>query len=1121
MIAGTVVPASPPPEASAVDRAELSGAHFEERKRFHFPWTSATRPLEAEQVAAKLEKGRVQALTPESDEPVPLRHMEEVEALADLQTDANDRARAVHALAEQDWKFHDALGSEASAYEAYNGNANACRDGLAVPMADPEAVWRYYDPARPTTAVELERQGFRFYEQGKSVAGPYATAQARLGKNEGWLRLDELTPGHEHEQLERFEKLRGLTNSAASVQAAWNAKPGDMDRLLAQGVPARLALEVGAPSDAQLWKQLATLPPETATEALRHMASRSDEARLALALAEAAPRHQKLLLQQFSQAPPDADRPDSLRAMARNFGNENAPFQRALLRAMLSRPTNLEALASQANLVTDWREREAALRELASRPECAGLRACQERWLPSLQNQESKQALARHLLQDPRMADDPATRADLARQLQSQLNFGPDKAAVARLALTETLAAEPDVSKVARLARDLNQQGQDVGPALEALAARPECAGFKACLDSWSPVLKSSPALRTLHGLLLSNPLLKNDLASRQGLGESFLQQTRYSLGEEMRRKFACKVQEEVVAGTQDVRLLSRQGLVVLDQGGDPDPTLKALAALPQCSGLKNLRQDWQPALTDPAGRKALSRQLLSNPTVADDPATRQSQGEALLQAMRYAVADPVRRKFAEKVQDELLAGPTDVKLLARQGLLVLDLQGDAGKTLDALQARRECAGLKAYRDGWGPALKTPEGLRALQRQLLSNPGVKADLATRQAQAEAFLQSNRYNLPVAIRRPFAEAVQDDLLASGASPRQIARAGLMVLDQEGSAARSVEALAARPECAGLKSCLDRWSPVLKTPEATRALQRQLLSKPRLADDLATRLSQAEEFLQSTRYSLAAPLRSSFAEAVQNDVVSSGGDAAQIARVGLVVLELGGSTSRSVEALAARPECAGLKACLDRWGPVLKNREATRALHRQLLSNPILPDGTETLQSQAEGFLGATRYSLAPEVRRTFATKALDDLVAGVADPRGIGRIAHYVMDLGGPADKTLDALAARPDCEGLRALRQEWRWEGMSMQARLAVNRALLSDPQTKITDEDWRRLGETVKAGLPAQERQRFEEILAAGPIRRDLEKMLNPDVSTAIDEQADALVVGGVVVKKRQVPEA
>ncbi len=1301
--------ATRPPEKpdNFIARAEESGAQFYERKRFHFPWSEPSRPLQAEDVAEKLSDGRVEAVTPESPTPVRLATLEDVGELATLQSNGNARAQAVHSLAEAGWRFHQGK-DEVGAYGAYHGTVEARNGDRSLTMQDPEKVWKFYAPAAPAPGASLENDGYRFYRAGKQVAAYEAGPSDMVGRKEGWLRSEELIEGQESDQLQRFARLRVL---ATSVDQARIAFAGDsLDALLASGIPVKLAMAAAAPGDAELWSKL----PELRQEALLPMAERSPSARLALDLMEVCPNSGKLLAARFSEAPPNAADPYSLQALGRELNREQTAFARVLLARMLDLPSEPAALLDMAQRVNDRELERRALEAVAARSEYAALKERLEAWSSALTSDAARHALYGTLMRQPQAPDSHELARSLMTSLREQRVGASERGAFAAARLKESLDGPTgQVAEQARMALDL---GQDVTPALDNLKRRAECAGLKArleswgpvvagdpdatrlmlrealgqpegsldpdalltslregrvgvatrgklaahfvreelagsldirrlaarartassygetaevgealevlkarqecahlayCLESWGPALTSSEARKVLEQQLLSDPLGQDGDAERRKSFQTFMSTLRDSRVDYAERGALAAVRlRQMVAEGASTGAIAEQALLANNYGQSEAVTEAEafLAGKSECQGMQSILSDWEGALSSETARRVLHQQLLTKPLTGDDQKTRQALYVELLSALRDSrVEYSERAALAVTRLDELMREPVDVALASEQ-IRAVDGFGQREKALAALEQleqRPECASIKALRAAWEPALRSDEARALLRHELLSGP------ADRQQHYNRLMESMRdRRIEYTERADFAvmrlHELQDPLDAEAAARQAIAVSGFGRADE---AHQTLDLLARKNPA--LQSRLDAWAPALSSAEARRVLHEQLLSAPGMADDTATRDAQFQQLLNSLRDrrveypergalvsvrldevlaepldvhrlaraitqadsygrpvdhavealladgscagikramaawgpALSAPgqkamrnfmlldptvkepsfnnllevLRDSQVDFAERAALTEirvrevlAGPTGELAAAARKALSYGreGAALEGLETLAQRPECAGLADRLAAWGPRLTG-EARKILHEKLLESPTQTLGaTDLLQTMRDRRVDYSE-------RGAFAGSLLQDAL-GSSDAAVVADAARAAMSYGQPVANALERLGQLPGGEGVRYLNADWRWEGMSADADRAVSQVLLTHPGTGDSPEERERLGAEVLEVLPASDRARFREVLAEGSIRRSVEKLANPDRTTQVAEGDQAVVIGGVVVKKR-----
>ncbi len=434
----------------------------------------------------------------------------------------------------------------------------------------------------------------------------------------------------------------------------------------------------------------------------------------------------------------------------------------------------------------------------------------------------------------------------------------------------------------ALLANGLGQAGS-TRKALEHLATLPRCAGLKRVLEEWEPALQSSEARCILYNHLLSNPWLASDLTSRLQLAQSAIQAMEYSNPAARERgAFAAHVLEGALKEPLEPEALLDQALLAskLGQAESTRKALERLATLPRYAGMKQVLEEWEPALQSREARCILYETLLSYPSPASDLASRQGLAQAAIQAMvrkKPAAREP--GVFSAYVLEAMLKEPLELepKPVAAQAKLVCWLGGPEStrKTLGRLATFPRCAGIKCVLEEWEPALQSREARRILHEHLLSNPLLGSDLASRQQLAQTVIQAMVRKKPAA-REPgaFAAHVLEGMLKGPLEPEPVAAQALLAseLGQVEAAEAAFLQLRKLPECRAIRLMFDDWQPFIVSPTARQVVLEHLLANLWADEQQSTRVQLVDSIVHSMLYSdIPAQEREEFSNAARQPSV----------------------------------------------------------------------------------------------------------------------------------------------------------------------------------------------------------------------------------------------------------
>ncbi len=356
--------------------------------------------------------------------------------------------------------------------------------------------------------------------------------------------------------------------------------------------------------------------------------------------------------------------------------------------------------------------------------------------------------------------------------------------------------------------------------------------GVKRALSELEPDLPGSGGRKLLYERLLSNPKVGADDAAQMQLAQTLLSNAN-----------GLPAADRIPLARACLARLSERGAVAsmatyLLQLGDvatARATLGSLAEQPECAGLKQALELFEPACTTPRSREQLYNRLLAQPTM------RSEDGSLVTQLMTYLESEPgVRKKVAAVWLDRLLEGSPPVEVLAAHGKVCLE-GGDepaARRALERLKTRPECLGLALADRELGPICPSQD---ILLERLLATPRLGADLKSQEKMFTTVLSSMQTMIvPEDQRRAFAGARVDQLMQLPLDDTVVgalayrARSAVSLFDFERGEKAALHLMTASPKARAVHADL---SGLLCDRVANQRLMQRILEDPFVPDRAA--------------------------------------------------------------------------------------------------------------------------------------------------------------------------------------------------------------------------------------------------------------------------------------------
>ncbi len=200
-----------------------------------------------------------------------------------------------------------------------------------------------------------------------------------------------------------------------------------------------------------------------------------------------------------------------------------------------------------------------------------------------------------------------------------------------------------------------------------------------------------------------------------------------------------------------------------LGQAESTRKALERLATLPRYAGMKQVLEEWEPALQSREARRILHEHLLSNPLLGSDLASRQQLAQTVIQAMvrkKPAAREP--GAFAAHVLEGMLKGPLEPEPVAAQALLASELGQVEAAEAAFLQLRKlpECRAIRLMFDDWQPFIVSPTARQVVLEHLLANLWADEQQSTRVQLVDSIVHSMLYSdIPAQEREEFSNAAR--------------------------------------------------------------------------------------------------------------------------------------------------------------------------------------------------------------------------------------------------------------------------------------------------------------------------------------------------------------------------
>lgn len=1142
-----------------VSEAADGGVRFLEKKRWHFPWTSAHREIDRAEVAGRLQSGddRLSVQGPEAEIPTALRTLEDLREVAACQgpTPAPGLPSALRELAEGDWRFQNRERDEVGIYGAYEGltegryEVRACRRAVAV-VLDPqkaERMARFY--AAGGESARLEADGFDYFgPDNEPVAAFEAGPGAMVGQgDEPWLGASS-----QADEVREFARLRALAASADEVRTVLGMSDGEAEkftaitRLRKDAEIVELALAATHPTEAELRAELPALVETHGADAAGKVLAHLEDP-LAERIADWKPAARAIVYSELARAahsPMELGELYKRAARKLQYAGQPAPtLALACLEQALpvAGKGDVDSIVTLATACQSLPGKERALDFLVTQPECAGIRQLRAELAPSLADEKSRGILCDVLLANARVGTSDSEGQKFHQSLQNRFYSydvnAKQRAAVAGQRL-ETLLGRPklDPFAVAQQAATVQELGDTAAArmALERLAGLGECAGLAQARAEALGSLTSDLSRGVLDKLLLAEPSLGTDVASQQQFFlrlDSYL--SNYGAKESERKALATAHLTKLMTGTPPAAVLAAQARSVAGFGdvAAARQALERLATLPECAGLKRALAEIEPHCRGEVARSTFYERLLAQPTLeAGDRAQQTFTQQLLSHWNNYGVSDKDRIPLAGACLQRLMATPLNADnavAVANQARYVLSL-GEVATARGALAhvtALPECAGVKKALAELEPSCRSEQSRKILYERLLAQPLLGADEVAQQGLTRNVLSSMySYSVDAGEQKDLAAARMGQLLAGSAPPEVIAQQAQLCqnLGDEASGQRAIDHLKSLPVCAGMAQAEREMAPYCASEMARKQLRNRLLANPLVGTDVAAQEHLATRLLsEMQRYGVDQGEQKALSVSRLERLMAMPLEASLIEPVARRAQHVASYDPARAEAGLRHlfGVCPGAASVYADVLPDCTDETSRKTLLDRLLADPEVADRSRFMT----GLATHLSISGAPaQVRRAVLAAELDRALAALPEnPARVGQVAPLALAAG---DKTAleRAVKGLHGVGPVGAIMDDYLPLATTDEMRNALALVLMKtppqedSPQARQTVQtDWLRALTRVGVGVEALKRDlaRLESERSA---RREVEALARPDRSTLIDEQGGAVVVGGVVVPKR-----
>lgn len=536
------------------------------------------------------------------------------------------------------------------------------------------------------------------------------------------------------------------------------------------------------------------------------------------------------------------------------------------------------------------------------------------------------------------------------------------------------------------------------------------------------------------------------------------------------------------------------------------------LAGLPECAGLKRLRDELLPACTDDLSQKVLYQGLLASPRVGTGD---KEQQEVVNQVMIYLVNSDVKPKIRTAVEQRrlealLAASPPDAEAIASQARRS---SGDARRlAVERLKSLPECAGMKLALEGAEPYLTSERARNVLDQQLLDNALLSTDPARQQQffhTLEAYLSN--YDVPRPERAALAKGRLDALLKGKPDTDAVAQQAATVLSL-GDVQTARDALGRlAPQCPGIQRALAEIEPDCVSEQGQKIFYQRLLGQPGVGADDASQQQLTQQVLSTwNSYDVPKSERARLAKSCLDRMMGKAISAERvpaIANQASYVLSMGDQKSArdAIVRMTALPECAGMKRALAELEPSCTSDVSRQQLYNRLLAQPTLgadEDSQQNLVDQLMSYLDS--YDVPKRERAALASARLDRLLSGTPSVDALARQAQRCVSLGDlqAGQRALDRL--KSECPGLAQGLSELGPSCTSQQSQKLLQQRLLANPRRGTDVVAQEQLMTELLSHMDSYECDKKERLgLARASLQRLLSQPLEPSLIQPIAARA------------------